>query len=366
MEKVSFKIAQRDYSLKTDEDPQKITKLAGQLEHTISYVARKARGMNEVEITTLASMILICDMENTFSKDSISSNEAKRLLEESEKNLKEQLRSAQDAAADHERQVKQLTERLSELDGELEKQKKSALSGDAEKENKIKELTQKLTDTENKLREHIEAATNDIEEKERLLKEADNKLSEAEESLLRMENEQSADSAKRASEQKAEVERLNAEILSLKSMAESAESQFEQLAVAKDEEAQRLRLRVQEYENELKTVTQQQEKEIEAVYDEHERECRIIAEKRDKELSDIKDEYVKSVELLKKQLDEQRTENEKMKKTLSNYEATFDMYVKNKENELKQAYEETEAVKSKNADLEKQLARSGDIQMTIC
>ncbi len=55
-----------------------------------------------------------------------------------------------------------------------------------------------------------------------------------------------------------------------------------------------------------------------------------------------------------------------MQTTLSNYEAAFNQYVKDKEQELRQAQEETEAVKSKNADLEKQLALSGDVQMTIC
>ena len=42
------------------------------------------------------------------------------------------------------------------------------------------------------------------------------------------------------------------------------------------------------------------------------------------------------------------------------------MYVRNKSAELKQAQEEAEAAKAKSAELEKQLAKSGDVQMTIC
>ena len=55
-----------------------------------------------------------------------------------------------------------------------------------------------------------------------------------------------------------------------------------------------------------------------------------------------------------------------MRDTLSKYERTFDQYVKDKEAELKQAQEETETARGKVADLEKQLALSGDVQMTIC
>ncbi len=42
------------------------------------------------------------------------------------------------------------------------------------------------------------------------------------------------------------------------------------------------------------------------------------------------------------------------------------MYVRNKTAELKQAQEEAEAAKAKNAELEKQLAKAGIVQMTLC
>ena len=55
-----------------------------------------------------------------------------------------------------------------------------------------------------------------------------------------------------------------------------------------------------------------------------------------------------------------------MQTTLSNYEASFDLYVNKKEEELRQAHEETESLKAKNAELEKQLEKSEDMQMKIC
>ena len=102
------------------------------------------------------------------------------------------------------------------------------------------------------------------------------------------------------------------------------------------------------------------------MYEEHEKECRIIDEKREKELNEIKADYEKRIGEILKQVEDQKQETEKIRKTLSNYEDTFDMYVRNKSAELKQAQEEAEAAKAKSAELEKQLAKSGDVQMTIC
>ena len=80
MEKVTVRICQRDYSLKTDESPEKIIKLAEQLEHTIHFVARKAKGMSETEITTLAAMLMISDIENGLKKTYVPADEAERKL----------------------------------------------------------------------------------------------------------------------------------------------------------------------------------------------------------------------------------------------------------------------------------------------
>jgi len=87
MEKVTVRICQRDYSLKTDESPEKIVRLAEQLEQTIHFVSRKARGMNETEITTLAAMLLISDIENILKKNYISAEEAESKL----RNVKDRL-----------------------------------------------------------------------------------------------------------------------------------------------------------------------------------------------------------------------------------------------------------------------------------
>lgn len=67
MEKISLKICQREYSFKTDEKPEKIEKLASQLEKTIAQVSRKLLGKSEAEIVTFASVIMLSDLENIIS-----------------------------------------------------------------------------------------------------------------------------------------------------------------------------------------------------------------------------------------------------------------------------------------------------------
>lgn len=449
MEKVTVRICQRDYSLKTDESPEKIIKLAEQLEHTIHFVARKAKGMSETEITTLAAMLLISDIENILKKSYVPAAEAesklrhvKDRLDDLKKEMAEQeaaskkkneklraendglmgelgqLRNEKDDLSKSLEQYKQsegnLKIQIEEVNKQLEKQaaiitedsiKKEQLK--TEKENLAKELEQ-AKQSESGLKTQLEEADKKIEEQaaiiaddsikkenERLCEEKKAALDELDQSRQTESNlrsdieelkvklaEQTAiaedDSAERENERlKAETEALKSENVKLKQSSESARSQFEELAEVKNEEAERLRLRVAEYEKQINSIEEEYEKELEAVYDEHEKECKSLSEKQAKEISEIKAEYDNKIEEVKTECGkkiaeledknkEQEEANAAMQSTLSNYEATFDMYVKNKEKELRQAQEEAEAIRSKNADLEKQLALSGDVQMTIC
>lgn len=88
MEKVTVKIAGRDYSLKTDDSPEKIVKLAAQLEKNISYVARHTRSMNEVEITTMASLILLGEIESIIRGDVSAAEEMQKQLDDCNASLK--------------------------------------------------------------------------------------------------------------------------------------------------------------------------------------------------------------------------------------------------------------------------------------
>lgn len=385
MEKVSVKICQRDYSLKTDESPEKIKKLAEQLEQTILYVSRKARGMNETEITTLASMILISDIENVLKKDiataeelqeeinRLKNNETLHLaeIEELKRELEEQRAVAADDTAQKEKLLSEKAELTSELEQakqsetakeqeiaglkrELEEQRALAADDTAQKENE--KLLSEKAELTSELEQIKQSETAKEQEIARLKQELEEQRALAADDTAQKENE-------KLSAEKAE---LTAELERLKQEAQADRVQFEQLSSAKNEEAERLRLRVAEYEKQIQNADSEHEKEFEALFEEHEKECKIISEKRDKEIAGIKEEYEKKMSELEAKLKEQEEKNVTMKATLSNYESTFDMYVKNKEKELRQAHEETEAVKAKNSDLEKQLAKSGDVQMTIC
>ena len=249
MEKVTVKICGREYSLKTDENPEKIIKLAQQLEKTITYVARKIRGMSEIEFTTMGAMILIGEIESIIRKDAESAEELQKKLEA----VQAQLASA---------------------NARLEEQLRLA-------------------------------ADNTLEQDNRQLKTENDSLKEQ---LSKV----SADSA-----------RISSEMQSL---------------------AQRRAAETADHDKKLKDLTE-----------EHELEIMILKEGFEK-TTDEKDRL----------LEEKTRENEKMQTTLSNYEASFDLYVKKKEEELRQAHEETEALKAKNAELEKRLEQSEDIQMKIC
>ena len=249
MEKVTVKICGREYSLKTDESPEKIIELAHRLEKTITYVGRKIRGMSEIEFTTMGAMILIGEIESTIHK---------------EKEYAEQLQK--------------------QLEG----------------------VRSQLSSTNAKLDEQLRlAADNTLEQDNRQLKTENASLKEQLSTL-------SADSTRISSEM---------QTLAQRRAAESAD-----------------------YEKKLKDLTE-----------EHELEIMIL-----------KEGFEKTTEEKDRLLEEKTRENEKMQTTLSNYEASFDLYVKKKEEELRQAHEETEALKAKNAELEKQLEKSGDIQMKIC
>ena len=135
MEKVTVRIAGRDYSLKTDESAEKIVELADRLEKTISYVARNTRSMNEVEITTMASMILMGEIESGMRAENNAAAEAKKKLEENsaqlesvkaeldgtKRRLEEQLRLAADNSDKKENE--QLKNEIASLKQQLPKTK---------------------------------------------------------------------------------------------------------------------------------------------------------------------------------------------------------------------------------------------------
>ena len=249
MEKVTVKICGREYSLKTDENPEKIVKLARQLENTINYVGRKIRGMSEIEFTTMGAMILICDIENIIRKDM-----------ESAEVLKKQLEAVQ----------------------------------------------AQLAATNDRLEEQLRlAADNTLEQDNQQLKTENASLKEQLSSV-------SADSARISSEMQSLAQRRAAE-------------------------------------------TADHDKKIKDLNEEHELEIMIL-----------KEGFEKTTVEKDRLLEEKTRENEKMQTTLSNYEASFDIYSKQKEKELRQAHEETEALKAKIDELEKQLEKSEDMQMKIC
>lgn len=236
MEKVTVKIYGREYSLKTDESPEKIIKLASQLEKTITYVSRKIRGMSEIECTTMGAMILIGEVESVIRKDA-----------ESAEVLKKRLESVQ--------------AQLDSTNAQLVEQLRLAAENPLEKDN------QQLKTENASLKQQL--------------------------SFI------SADSARISSEMKT---------LAQRQAAENAE---------------------------------------------HEKKLKSIAEEHELEVMILKESFEKSSNEKDRLLEEKTRENEKMKTTLSNYEASFDLYVKKKEEELRQAHEELETLKSKNAELEK-------------
>ena len=245
MEKVTVKICGREYSLKTDENPEKIISLASQLEKTITYVARKIRGMSEIEFTTMGAMILICDIENIIRKDMESAEVLQKRLDA---------------------------------------------------------LKAQLVSTTNRLEEQLRlAADNTLEQDNQQLKTENASLKEQLSAI-------SADSARISSEMQS---------LAQRHAAEAAD---------------------------------------------HDKKLKDLAEEHELEIMILKESFEKTSGEKDRLLEEKTRENEKMQTTLSNYEASFDLYVKKKEEELRQAHEEMEALKAKNAELEK----SDDIQMRIC
>ena len=115
MEKVAFKICQRDYSLKTDENPEMIIKLARSLENSISYVARIARGTTEVEITTLAAMIQICDIASELGNERAALEQVRQQLEEMERKAKASVKQLTSDAAKKDSEINKLNSLIEEL-----------------------------------------------------------------------------------------------------------------------------------------------------------------------------------------------------------------------------------------------------------
>ena len=114
--------------------------------------------------------------------------------------------------------------------------------------------------------------------------------------------------------------------------------------------------------SEMQSLAQRRAEETAA----HDKKLKDITEEHELEIMILKEGFEKTTVEKDRLFEEKVKENEKMQTTLSNYEASFDLYVKKKEEELRQAQEEAEALKAKNAELEKQLEKSEDIQMKIC
>ena len=258
MEKVTVKIAGRDYSLKTDDSPEKIVKLAEQLEKNISYVARNTRNMNEVEITTMASLILLGEIESIIRGDVNSAEEMQKQLDDCNASLK-------------------------------------------------------------KTQIELEQTQQKLEEQRKLTQSADEKAAAA-------------------------AQPLKDEIESLKQQLKAAKEETTAVSNAKQAENQRHITQLAEYEKKLKSLNE-----------EHQLETEIL-----------KEDFAKTAAEKDKAVEEKEKDNEKMRSTLSNYESSFDLYVKKKEEELTKAQEEIEALKDKLAQFEGQTGGKNGVQMTIC
>lgn len=293
MEKVTVTINRREYSLKTDENPEKIKRLAYALEKNITYVARIAKGSSETEITTMAAMLLLCDVENEVSEKC--------------------RRESESAITAGEREKDQLKNAAEELKRQLDKEKR------LNAENPLAEINQSLTNKNSELLSQTE-----------LLKKQIDRLNEENKSA--------------AAAEENEKSKLKAEIENMKNQLGEADERLKKLAAAKDAELAEFSEKAKKSEEELWALSEEQEKKYTVLKEEHEK-------------------FVADNKVL---LDEKDRENIKMRGTLENYETTFDMYVKKKEEELRRTQEELETLRARNSELEKGINQIGGVQMKIC
>ena len=301
MEKVRITICGRDYPLKLDESPERIQKIAKELENSILALNSRMTGKSEAEVVTMTALLML--------------DEADRKTVDNPQ-LAAELEKVKAEKADLENQLKLLNEEILSAQSEM---------------NQIADVQ---SDENAQLR---------------------SKLQEYEQTFERI-----------SSEKEKEIEELRASFY-------SGEKEMEQIAAVKDSENEQLRIKLMEYEQTFERFTEEKEKEIAALkagFESGEREMEQIADVRSSETEELKQKVLESeaalesisaekdaeINRLKAQLEQGtvvstgNAEVEKMRNVLSNYEKTFDEYVKTKENEIKRLQAENEQLKKEKAE----------------
>lgn len=253
MEKVKVTICQREYSLKTDESPEKIKKLAAELEKTIIYIARKTRAQGEVDTVILASMILLSDIE-TIIREGMPNIDA----------LQDELAAANEQLAAAKARVEEL-----ENGGNSEMETENAL---------LHEENEKLEKLVTVLREEISSATSELSQLANVKEDENTKLRSK---LAEYEN----DFEKMAEEREGEIRKLQDSFT-------SANSEMEQIAAEKEQENAKLRATLVNYEATFDMYVKKKEDEMRRVQSELE-ELKIRSAEMEKKLAQSGDIQMK-------------------------------------------------------------------------
>jgi cell division protein ZapA (FtsZ GTPase activity inhibitor) len=173
---------------------------------------------------------------------------------------------------------------------------------------------------------------------------------------------------------------------------ESAERELEQIAKFRDEENEKLQLKLADYESNMEKLMKDREielKELRAGFESAQKEMENIANNKHEENDILRNkiaDYEKQIEELMKDreteikrlhdgfddaakemgyiADVKENENKTLRNTLNTYEATFDNYVKLKEEEIIRLRKELSDVQLENEALKAKIAK-GDEQLSL-
>lgn len=301
MEKVRITICGRDYPLKLDESPERIQKIAKELENSILALNSRMTGKSEAEVVTMTALLMLDEADRkTVDNPQLAAELEKVKAEKAD--LENQLKLLNEEILSAQSEMNQIADVQSDenaqLRSKLQEYEQTFERISSEKEKEIEELRASFYSGEKEM-EQIAAVKDSENEQLRI------KLMEYEQTFERF------------------TEEKEKEIAALKAGFESGEREMEQIADVRSSETEELKQKVLESEAALESISAEKDAEINR---------------------------------LKAQLEQGtvvstgNAEVEKMRNVLSNYEKTFDEYVKTKEDEIKRLQAENEQLKKEKAE----------------
>ena len=238
MEKVRITICGRDYPLKVDESPERIQKIAKELENSILALNSRMTGKSEAEVVTMTALLMLDEADRKTADNPALSAELEKVKAE-KADLENQLKLLNEEILSAQSEMNQIADVQSDenaqLRSKLQEYEQTFERISAEKEKEIEELRASFYSGEKEMEQIADVRSSETEElKQKVLE------SEAALESISAEKDAEINRLKAQLEQGTVVSTGNAEVEKMRNVLSNYEKTFDEYVKTKEDEIKRL------------------------------------------------------------------------------------------------------------------------------